>query len=672
MVNSVNFFKLRIIVDGKSLDIGKDNIEGFERRLDMKSGLYTRSFTLVTPKGRVAFVIKRLLDMENCRRAYQRVKITSDYEADLKFSFINDFNVLHWGKDCYWKYEKHVETEDGGVIACSTLTTNQKVASCLAAESNCGIEPEKIFNDMALEIRYDVRLKKGVPAVFTRYCANVADKHNEYGVDQIISQAACEAAKAKRETFEKAVEAVKCYWQKFWENSDIKLEGDIENQQGIRYCIFQLAQTYHGFDKTNNIGAKGLTGEAYSGHAFWDTETYCLPYYLFNNTQAAKNLLLFRYNTLPQAKNRAAQLDCKGACYPIATLNGNEGCDLWQHASLQLQPSTGVAYGIWHYVNVTKDTEFLFKYGLEMLIEISRFLLSRGQWNSEHTKFGYYCVMGPDEFQMMVNHNCYTNFMAKKTFLYTLEVIDKYRGTKELEDIIEKTGFSDEEYQSFKHAADNMYLPRKGLLFEQHEGFFDLPHIDIRSIPVTDFPLYKNWSYDRIFRNDMIKQPDVLMFMLLYPQSFTKEEKRINYEYYEPRCIHESSLSPSVHSIIASEIGKKEEALNFFKFATRLDLDDYNRNTSEGLHMTSIAAAWLNIVYGFGGLRSDGDILSLSPTIIDNWKSYSFKLLYEGQKIEVLIDKSHVTLKKDGEKDIRIKVYDTVYTLKDALKVYLI
>jgi maltose phosphorylase len=187
--------------------------------------------------------------------------------------------------------------------------------------------------------------------------------------------------------------------------------------------------------------------------------------------------------------------------------------------------------------------------------------------------------------------------------------------------------------------ADHMIIPMDPVtgVFEQHEGFFDLPHIDVDAIPVEDFPLYHNWSYDRIYRNDMIKQPDVLMFMFLYSQSFTLEQKRANYDYYEPRCIHESSLSPSLHSIFASELGRAEEAFEFFNFATRIDLDKYNRNTAEGIHITSIAAAWMNVVYGYGGMRSDGEKLVFNPTIPAHWQSYSFRISYRGSVVRVSV-----------------------------------
>jgi maltose phosphorylase len=340
---------------------------------------------------------------------------------------------------------------------------------------------------------------------------------------------------------------------------------------------------------------------------------------------------------------RAKDLDCEGACYPIATIDGTESCTLWQHASLQFQPTTAVAYTIWHYVHVTGDTAFLQSEGVELVVQICRFLASRGQWSAKG-KFGYYAVMGPDEFQMMVNNNAYTNYMAKRTFEFALQILDGVD--------LSALDCSPEELSKWRHMADEMFIPYDAAtkLYEQHEGFFNLPHIDVDAIPVEDFPLYHHWSYDRIYRNDMIKQPDVLMFMFLYNQSFSLEEKRANYEYYEPRCIHESSLSPSVHSILASELGRHEEAFDFFQFATRIDLDNYNRNTGEGIHTTSIAAAWMNIVYGFGGMRSDGDVLSFNPSIPAHWDRYSFQVTYRGSVLRVEVSQGKVEVRVlDGE-----------------------
>lgn len=263
----------------------------------------------------------------------------------------------------------------------------------------------------------------------------------------------------------------------------------------------------------------------------------------------------------------------------------------------------------------------------------------------------------------MVNHNAYTNYMAQFTFDYTLNCLKamKEECGDEYFNIKEKLSLTEDETLLWKEMSDKMYLPydEETKLFEQHDGFFRLPHINIHDIPVEDFPLYNHWSYDRIYRNDMIKQPDVLMFLFLLNSNFSEEQIRANYEYYEPRCIHESSLSPSVHSILASQIKRHEEAYHLFEFATRLDLDNYNRNTNEGLHIPSIAAAWMNIIYGFGGMRSDRDRLSFSPSVPKAWDGYSFRIVYRGEVLLAEVEKTQVSFRVTSGAQMNILVYDS-------------
>ena len=324
-----------------------------------------------------------------------------------------------------------------------------------------------------------------------------------------------------------------------------------------------------------------------------------------------------------------------------------------------------MAYGIWHYVNLSKDQAFLQGHGIEMLIEISRFLASRGDWGA-NGEFGFFGVMGPDEFQMMVNHNAYTNYMALKTFQYTLATLQTIKESQpeRYQELQSTLLLSEDELALWQRCSDQtLIIETKEGLIEQHDGFFKLPHVDIHKIPITDFPLYHHWSYDRIYRNDMIKQPDVLMFQFLYNQDFSKESKRINYEYYEPKTIHESSLSPSIHSILAAELGKNQEAYDFFGFATRMDLDNYNRNTREGLHTTSIAAAWMNIVYGFGGVRTDGPELLLAPSIPEKWTSYTFKISYQGALLEIKVSQDDVQLCLLEGSPVVVKLYGQETTI---------
>jgi maltose phosphorylase len=660
MVNAVDWLYTEIRAGDEALDMAACEIRNFRRVLDMREGTLSRSFDWHTSGGPVVRIeFTRFLGMENAHEAFQKIRFSvSGGDIRVVVVIANSFNTGHgWDKRNYWNLVKREWFENGAAVQAQTIRTGQQVFSGFTWKASCGAQCSKSEGEKAAGFEIVLPLKDGGEGWIEKSIYNYAQKERNAAAIEPVWKNGMAALSGGLPDFNQALEQQRKYWSSFWENADIRIEGDPFNQQGIRFCIFQMHQTYHGYDPSNNIGAKGLTGESYNGHTFWDTETYCLPFFLFSNPQAARNLLEYRYATLDAAKERAKALDCRGACYPIATLNGEEACNLWQHASLQFHPSTAVAYGIAHYVRVSGDTEFLYDHGAEILVEICRFLVSRGSWNNAGTGFGFYAVMGLDEFHMMVNHNCYTNYMAKKTFEYTVKTLNemKKHTPEKHSAFCKKTGFTEAECDNINNCADKMIIlyDEKTKIFEQHEGYFSLPHIEISQIPVTDFPLYNNWSYDRIYRTDMIKQPDALMFLFLHSREFSEEIKRVNYEFYEPRTSHESSLSPSIHSIIASEIGKSADAFRFFAYATRMDLDNYNRNTAEGLHTTSIAAAWMNIVYGFGGLRSDsapngeGGELVLNPSLPRQWTEYEFRIFYRGAHIRVRVSGGEVALSTD-------------------------
>lgn len=654
MVNSTNIFYTRLYLNDELYKFDPKEISEYSRSLDFKNGESIRTYKI---KDLIKVTFKRILDLNTHQLSHQQIIITPlKYKGIIKLDVGLDLGVKHWGKPGFWKVKNKDERQILGETTTSQLVYNQyQLTSNTPFESEFSYKNKLNLETIVFDLNKEVVLEKTIVSLIDKQ-----GKNNLSNFKNLANKL------LKTASYSNSLLINTKFYEDFWNKNDIAIDGDPLNQQGIRYCLFQLLNTYHGVSETDNIGAKGLTGEAYSGHAFWDSETYCFPFYLFTNLKAAKNLLMFRYNTLENAISRAKELDCIGACYPIATLNGDEASDLWQHASLQFQPSTAVYYAIWHYVKNTGDEEFLINYGFEMLLEIARFMSSRGQYNQDGSIFGYYGVMGPDEFQLMVNHNAYTNLLGKKAMEYFLYVFDKYKNNPKIKEVVEKRNLKESEVILMEDQCNKMFIPydEETKIYEQHLGFHDLPHIDIHSIPVTDFPLYSHWSYDRIYRNDLIKQPDVLMFMFLFNQSFDLETKQANYDYYEPKTIHESSLSPSIHSIFAAELGYEQASLDFFGFASRLDLDDYNRNTNEGLHLTSIAAAWVNIVYGFGGLRSDGDMLKLSPMLPKNWDGYQFNINYFGVHIKVEIDQKHVNLIVDKDLDKPIIVFNDKYYLK--------
>ena len=672
MIPTADWLMTDITLDGEKLDLGKVRFRNFRRELDMRAGTLERSFTWETETGkelRLAFL--RFVDMVHRERAYQRITLEAlNFSGDAEISSGLSFDVTHEGyRKCFWQETRTEADADTLMLQSRTTLSGQEAFSGAILEIPGGFAAET--GEKTARGTGTVRLEQGKPVCVEKRAVILFDGSEG---EELWSRGWDALAECRKTSFEEALRAQKAYWEAYWKTSDIRIVASgteardaVEaEQQGIRFCSFQLAQTYNGGSMRHNIGAKGLTGEAYNGHAFWDTEACCLPFYLFTNPDAAKDLLLFRYNTLPMALERAKMLDCKGACYPIATLNGDEACSLWQHSSLQLQPGTAVAYGIWHYVHLTGDDGFLWAYGAEMLLQIARFLASRAARGGRNGKYGFYGVMGPDEFHMMVNNNAYTNYMGKRTLEYAARTLEKMRAEQPeaFAALAGKTGLAADEPGAWLEMAENMYIPRgENGLIEQHDGFFDLPHTEINDVPVSEFPLYEHWSYDRIYRTDMIKQPDVLMMLYLYNASFSTEEKRVNYEYYEPKTIHESSLSPAIHSVLAAELGRMDDAVRFFGFATRLDLDNFNRNTREGLHTTSIAMAWANIVYGFAGLRSDGDLLSFAPRMPERWKELEFSLVCRGRVIRIRMEQDKTAFRTEGGEPVAVRVYGKEYRL---------
>lgn len=672
LINAVDWLYTRIFVDGESLDLAASQIKDFSRTLDFRTGTMTRCFTWVTRKGEISLKFERFTSLAKPNFGGQRITLTALNSAiETELSMGLDFGTLHEqrGRNM-WPKVTNLSSPEITALLGQTQNSGHRVFSSMRLHSDTVFEQELFSEGKVYGKKLKFNLEEGIPVTIDRIVYNLTGKDANIADSEFTAAAFIKLQEFQNETYDSLVSETAAFWKTIWHDVDISIDGDPENEQGLRYCVFQLLQAFHGFDPHLNISAKGLTGEAYWGVAWWDTETYCLPFYLLNKPEAAKNLLLYRYSTLPQACERAREVDCEGARYPMCTIDGTESCAVWQHGDREIHVSAAVYYGIEHYVSVSGDKEFLYAEGIEMLLQICRFYASRGQWSQKNGEFGFWCVMGPDEFHMNIHNNCYTNFMAKCGFEYTLAVIKEMRAScpAKLQAVSNKAGIQEAELEQWQVMAEKMRIlkDKKTGVYEQHDGFFDLPHLDCSAIPPTDFPLYSNWAYYRIFRWDMIKQPDVLLMQFLQDRMFTKASRKVNYDYYEPRCSHESSLSPSIHSILAAEQGMADAAYDFWQHAARLDLDNYNRNTQEGLHTTSMAAAWMNFIYGFGGLRTDGGNLRISPTIPKTWNSFSFKINYRETILKITIDKTNVQLQVLRGKPVEISVFGkpTVITEK--------
>lgn len=677
-VNSVDWLHTRVRLDGEQLDLAVSKISDFERRLDMKEGTLTRTFLWHIAEKRIRVTFTRFLSIVDRNLACQRLTLEPlNFSGEVRVLSGLDFSPVHeiasgWtqakesgavagGGKNFWQCRKR--GQDGDIIAIlgQTEGTGQCVFSSLRLASHSPLGDPVLEEEKLICLDSSIELIEGKAASLDRIVVNLVDRAAEHDAEKVWTDGMELARLHSETTFDSALEAHRDKWSEIWDRMDIQIEGDPKNQQGVRFSLFQMYQTYHGGDPSLNIPCKGLTAEVYYGWIFWDSETYCIPMYVFIDPKIARSLLEYRYLNLPQALERARELDCRGARFPFATADGTECCGTWQHGDLEVHIDLAISYAIWLYDNLCADKDFLYGQGIEMLLQICRYFASRGEWGARTGQFGVWGVMGPDEFHMMVNNNCYTNYMLKKTLEFSLEVIAemKREAPERLREIIGKVALDKSEPAQWRRMADGMRIPRdeKTGILEQHDGFFDLPHVDIDAIPPEQIPIYKSWVYEKIFRYDMIKQPDTLLLFLFYGRHFTLEEKLANYEYYESRCIHESSLSPGIHSILACELGKRDQAFQLFQYMARLDLDDYNRNSSQGLHTTAMSGVWLNVVNGFAGLRTDGDILSLRPSLPDQWNSYSFKLAYRESLLKIDVGRSAATFKVIEGSEVTVEVY---------------
>ena len=679
MITAVDWLYTRITVDGETLDLATAKFSDFKRTLDLREATLTREFTWTTrSEKRLRMKFVRFTDIQDSALGCQRIVLEPlNFSGDVKIVSGLDFDTMYelaagWdqtqgsgaskerseAQTNFWTVERREAGGDLYAIQAHTKKSGCRLFSSFRLFSDQPLAPTKIEREKFIGIETTLKLEKGRQTRLDKTTVN----HWEQSVDavKVWADGLSLARKLAVTGFDQALEGHCRGWARFWDRMDIEIDGDPELQQGVRFSLFAMYINYHGESDRRNVLCK-LGGEVYSGVNFWDTEVYCHRMYMFLDPKIARKLLMYRYHYLPRAIENAKRIDLEGARYPFSTITGYEDSGTWQHVDLEIHQNGAIFYAIWHYDRVCKDKAFLYREGIEMLLQICRCMASAGGWSPKRGDFGFYGVMGPDEFHMMVNHNCYTNYLGKKMFEYTLEVLaEMERAAPELRgQVIAKVQLRPEEPAEWKRMAEKMRIPKDEAtgIYEQHEGYFDLPHVDVKSIPMSQVPIYKNWAYIRIFRMNMLKQPDFLNLPYFFSQDFTMEEKRKNYEFYEARTSHESSLSPSLHAILAAELGKSQEAYDFLAYAARLDLDNYNRNTEQGIHSSSAAGVWASMVSGFGGLRTDAETLILNPSIPSQWKAYRFKLYYNGSLLSVSVDadKARFTVVEGG--DITLSIY---------------
>ncbi len=554
-----------------------------------------------------------------------------------------------------------------------TKYTDFQVSTAMKYSSN--IEADKLIINKEkkyIDNKLIFKVKKNKSLIITKYISVLRKKN--YKDKNLNKEALRKVNYAYQRGFNSLLQDNNNTWQDIWQISDIKIDGDVAAQQGIRFNIFQLYQSYTGFDPELNISPKGLSGEKYGGTTYWDTEAFCLPFYLLiGEKNVARNLLLYRYKHLEKARENASKLGLKGALYPMVTMNGEECHNEWEITFEEIHRNAAIAYAIYDYVKYTEDKKYLLEYGFKVLLEIARFWADRVQYQSAKDKYMILGVTGPNEYENNVNNNWYTNRMVSWTLEYTLKVNKYIKKHYPLyhSKIFNKINIQVSELNKWQEIKEKMYYPmiKEPDLFAQQDGFTDKKIISTDSLSDKELPLHKNWSWDKILRSPYIKQADVLQGLYFLGDKYSKETKRKNFDYYEKLTVHESSLSPSIHSIIASEIACYHKAYKYYLQSARLDLENYNKDTEDGLHITSMGGSWLAITKGFAGMKTKDNILSFSPYLPDNWKSYSFKIKFRKRLLLISINTSTIIINLKKGKKLNINIYNQIYLLKNKIEI---
>ncbi|MFW6022252.1 MAG: glycoside hydrolase family 65 protein [Halanaerobiaceae bacterium] len=678
VLNSTNWIGIDIKIDGQLLDLARCRVSDFTRTLNMKEGYLERKFTAEFGDGKKVQVnTQRFLSMERAEIGVLKYSIRAvNFDGRLEIMPYLDGDVINqdanYGEK-FWDEVAKSSDDFKGHLMLKTKKLDFHICTYMRFNLELNgedIQPEveQIEDEKFIANRITVDLKQDDKLTLCKYVANTSSRY--YDIDELIDATESLSREAKMKGFEGLLKEQQQAWAKKWQESDIKIEGDTAAQQGIRFNIFQLNQTYTGEDERLNIGPKGFTGEKYGGSTYWDTEAYCLPFYLSTaEKNVSRNLLIYRYRHLEKAKENAEKLGFAdgAALYPMVTMNGEESHNEWEITFEEIHRNGAIAYAIYNYVNYTGDRDYLAENGMEVLTAISRFWSQRVHLSQKRNKYVMLGVTGPNEYENNVNNNWYTNRIAVWTLEYTLEVMDYIKEEhperwRELEKILE---LKTDEIDKWRDIINNMYYPfdeERGI-FLQQDNYLDKEEIMVEDLDEKHLPLNQNWSWDRILRSCFIKQADVLQGMYFLEDKYDTDTIRRNYNFYEPRTVHESSLSPCIHSILAAKIGNFEKAYEMYLRTARLDLDNYNNDTEDGCHITSMAGTWMSVVQGFGGLRVKNDRLVLNPFLPEKWESYSFKIIYRETLLKIVVEKDKVFISNETNNPADIMVFDEKYNL---------
>lgn len=670
---------IKLFVDDEPFWLSDAHLLRYERRLNMKSGTLDRELLWETPAGKqVSIKSRRLVSLPSRHvaaisycvtllNAQAFVVLSSEMAADQSGARGNEGDprlagaflgrVLH-PRESYSKDQRIVLCH-GTQKSCFTLAC----ATDNALETSCPHSYKVVHNADFGQVAFTIEAQPGCPIQLTKYIVYHTSQtasaeelcgRAEWTLDRIVSQG-----------FQPLLAAQEQYMDDFWRRSDVRIKdvredqikrSTVEIQQAIRFNLFHILQASARAEGTG-VPAKGLTGQAYEGHYFWDAEIYLLPFLIYTSPRIARNLLAFRYKMLPQARARAKELGHRGAMFPWRTISGEEASAYYAAGTAQYHINADIMYALRKYVQATGDEAFLRDFGAEMLVETARLWLDLGFYSA--AKGGKFCingVTGPDEYNAVVNNNAYTNLMARENLHYATQVIQSLHATEPevYKALTHKTALEPSEVSAWLRAAENMYVPydEKLGIIPQDDEFLDKEPWDFLNTPADHYPLLLFYHPLNIYRKQVIKQADVVLAMFLLGDAFSLEAKKRNFDFYDPLTTGDSSLSSSVEAIIAAQVGDIDKAIRYGMAALLMDLADVGGNVKDGCHIASMGGTWMMLTYGLAGMRDHSGTLSFWPRRAPEDNAIlRFPVTYRGQllEIEISLDKVQYTL-REGER----------------------
>ncbi|PNR94330.1 glycoside hydrolase family 65 protein [Petrotoga sp. 9PWA.NaAc.5.4] len=688
IVNNPDPLSIRFFIDKESINLDKSKILKFSRSLNMKESILNTEFEIQLDSGKIIEVkSQRFVSMNNKHLWASKYEIIPKNFSD-KLIIENEIDgtTTNSANSPYDEIKHYIikemkDLEPGILLKSETKDTKTNIIEATTIRCSKGYEnllknrKFKILGEKVKEL-YELFIKENETYVIYKYGVTYTSRDKVDDIQQAEEELNQFAFLGFEEELKKHIEE----WKKIWDKIDIEIEGDEKAQIGIRFNVYQLTSCANKDDPKISIAAKGLHGEGYKGHIFWDTEIYMLPFFIYTQPDTARSLLLYRYHTLSGARQNASLNGYKGAQYAWeSTDTGLETTPKWGKDYLgnpvriwtgdeEIHISADIAFSIYEYFKITNDEKFMIDYGSEILFETAKFWESRLEYNYQKDRYEINKVIGPDEFHEHVNNNAYTNYLAKWNLKKACEISKwlKERDPIKYRKLENKLGLSQSDFEKWEKISEKIFIPRYygSPLIEQFEGYFNLKDYTISQWDKNKMPLWpKSVELDKINQTQLVKQADVIMLLLLLDEEFDLETKKVNYEYYEKRTMHKSSLSPSMYSIMGLKVGDTHNAYEYFIKTVMTDLEDNQGNTEYGLHAASSGGSWQSVVYGFAGLSIDKEgILSFNPWLPKLWEKLAFKVVLRNTEIFISIYKDKVIIQVT--EDININIFSKTYFIE--------